>query len=292
MFSELKRDIWLKWNSGQAYIRLIIIQVAVFVGIMAISAIAYFMNQYDSLNLFFRNFLFLNSNLSVLVWRPWTIFSHFFVHLDLFHLLSNLLLLNFAGSLLNYRLKNQTFLKLYLLSGLAGGILYVIAENIMVSASSSFHYSVALGSSACVMGVLMTATVLNPGMVVNLILVGRVKLLYVTLFLLAVDFIYLYSSNFGGHIAHIGGAAFGWWFASSMAVGKEPFLFLNSMEKWFSPPKMKVSHRRPLSDEEYNAKRKATQEEIDAILDKISRSGYDSLSKSEKETLFKASGKS
>ncbi len=293
MYTEIKNDIISNWKNGDAYVRLILSNVAVFLILLIGGLLIDSSANLSSHDLFLTYLGFSSSPLELLI-HPWSILSHMFVHLDVMHLISNLLLLNFAGHMLFLQTSNSIFYRIYFLSGIAGVWALLLIDNILVTTGLSQAYSVGIGASACVMGCLVCVTVLNPKGTVNLLLAGPIKLMYVTAFLISLDLIYLYASNTGGHIAHLAGAGMGWWYGERMRKGQYPGEWINKIFEFFTftpRTKLTVSHRRPISDEEYNAQKVANQAEVDAILDKISRSSYDSLTKREKDILHKASQK-
>ena len=131
--------------------------------------------------------------------------------------------------------------------------------------------------------------------------IGAVRLKYVALFVVLIDLLFVTSGNGGGHIAHLGGDLAGWWFASSLAKGKDVTRWINScldvvsgtfhFKKTPKKPKMKVDKGGKTADYKYNARKKQQSEEIDRILDKLKQSGYSSLTTEEKKRLFDASKK-
>jgi hypothetical protein len=132
---------------------------------------------------------------------------------------------------------------------------------------------------------------------ISLLLLGRIKLIYLALGVFLFDLLAITSGNAGGHIAHIGGALSGFWFASRMRAGKKDLTCpLNHLidaivNMGKRKPKMHVSYKRSETDYEYNARKQAANAELDAILDKLKRSGYAGLSAQEKKKLFEASKK-
>ncbi len=133
-----------------------------------------------------------------------------------------------------------------------------------------------------------------PDMQVTLFLFGNIKLKWVALIMVVLDFINIKNGNAGGHIAHIGGAIFGLIYTLSLQKGTDLSKGINKLfegiTSLFKPkPKMKVTYKKTKSDAEFNTNKKAKQQQVDAILDKISKSGYDSLTKEEKDILFKIS---
>jgi hypothetical protein len=207
-----------------------------------------------------------------------------------------MLLLYFLGRLfLNY-FSSKQLLGLYVLGGLIGAFFLLLIVNI----SPYFKTEVsAIGASAAVMAIAIATTTYAPKTNVFLFGMFKVQLQWIGLALVISDFLYFYDGNTGGHIAHLGGAATGFWFTNNIKKGTDITKGINAiidkLVGLFKPKsKLKVEYSknaRNLSDEDYNYYRNATQEEIDTILDKISSSGYDSLSKKEKEILFKHSNK-
>jgi hypothetical protein len=198
-------------------------------------------------------------------------------------------------------LKARQLLLIYLLGGLSGGILYILFYNIFPVFEKSLDMSVALGASASVMAVVTAISLYVPGYFVHLFLIGRIRIFYIALFLFVLDFFMIRSENAGGHIAHIGGALFG---LSYILVKRKGMNFsgfwntggLKNLIKKLRKRKLRVEYTnqgtnngRPLTDDEYNERRAVRQAKIDGILDKISKSGYESLSAEEKDFLFKSS---
>jgi membrane associated rhomboid family serine protease len=239
--------------------------------------------------------LTLPADTRLLLQRPWTLFTYMFLQQDFFHILFNMLMLFFGGILFTQYLGNKKLLQTYIWGGISGGLFFILAYNVFPVFIPVIPFSVALGASASVIAILVAIAVVKPEMQVQLILLGNVKLKYIAIALVMIDLLSIDKSNPGGHIAHIGGAAYG----ALMAVNlKYKFLSLPDfkLSTLFKPrPKMKFYRNenaaRPVSDDEYNRKKVENQKRTDEILDKISKYGYDKLTKEEKEFLFKSSGK-
>lgn len=155
-----------------------------------------------------------------------------------------------------------------------------------------------IGASASVMAIVFGVAFYRPSASIRLILIGEVKIVYVAIFFFIVDFFALSSTNAGGHVAHIGGAALGYLFATQYSKGKDITRWVTRMIDWaanVSKPKpktkMKVKFKKRAEEYEYNERKNGDQEMLDQILDKIKASGYSSLSKDEKKQLFEASKK-
>lgn len=242
-----------------------------------------------------------NSSIIETLTRPWSIISYMFLHQGLWHLFWNMYILFFAGRLFTSFLQENRMLPTYLLGGLAGLALYMICYNIFPLFTPYGNASI-LGASASVIAILVAVATYVPNYSVILMFIGPVKLKYIAMAFVALDFLSLQNSgpgsNIGGHIAHLGGAIYGFVMANQLQKGNDWSLKINQFfvvlaAIFKKKPKIKVVHnqkkKRPVSDQEYNAQKKAKQEQIDKILDKISKSGYDSLTKEEKALLFQVS---
>jgi membrane associated rhomboid family serine protease len=227
-----------------------------------------------------------------LISRPWTLITYMFTHKDFFHILFNLLWLYWFGKIFLSYLTERQLLSVYLLGGLAGAALYIVSFNLFPGLKEQVASSMALGASASVMAVVMAIAFVQPNYKIYVILIGPVKILYVALVGFALSSLVDFSVNTGGKIAHIGGAALGYFFTLQFNKGKDMTMgFSRFLDKFFNlfrtRKKMRVTHKKTVSDYEYNKQKANNQKEIDRILDKISKQGYDSLTKQEKEILFK-----
>lgn len=231
--------------------------------------------------------------------RPWTAISYMFLHYSFFHILFNMLWLYWFGKIFLSYLDQKKLLGIYILGGLAGGALYILAFNIFPAFDNVMSQSVAVGASAAVLAVVMTISFYAPDYKINLMFIGRVKIQHIALFTVIIDLFSIQGSNAGGHIAHLGGALFGFIYATQIRKGKDMTRgfnrFMDRLSSMFKPKsKLHVKYKRtsrPETDIEYNTRKKSDQKEIDRILDKISKSGYGALTKQEKELLFKSSNK-
>jgi hypothetical protein len=189
----------------------------------------------------------------------------------------------------------------YLTGGLAGGLLYIIAFNIFPVFHSSIINSVALGASASVMAIVTAISFYVPNYSIQLLFIGRIRIIYLAIVLFIFDFIAIPGGNAGGHIAHIGGAFFGYFmslyfrktrYTYSTGVFSSIFKRITTAFKTrFKKQPSTPYSGRPKTDEDYNDEKNLNQKRIDYILEKISRGGYESLTKEEKEFLFRSSGK-
>ena len=277
-------------NKGNGLVKIIAINIAIFIIINIIGALIKFSgSNKDSIDIW----LALPSDLSKFPTRFWTIITYMFLHLDLMHILFNMLWLFWIGKIFVEFLGSQRLVSTYLLGGVSGGLLFMLISAIVPSFSNTYL----LGASAGVMAVVVGTATLVPEYVVQLMFFGPVKLKYLALVSFVLTTLLDFSVNTGGKIAHIGGAIYGLIYITQYKKGND---FSKIVNKWINliskafnffgkKSKLKVSYKRTISDEEYNLNKLAQQKRMDEILDKISKSGYESLSKQEKDILFKIS---
>ena len=280
--------------------RLILINTIVFLLVKMVGLISYLFavghTADNGLSLsIFSQYLALPSSFETFVSRPWTIITYMFLHEDFFHILFNLIILYFGGQLFNEYLGERRLLWTYLSGGIIGGLFFLMAFNIFPAFEQIKGISMALGASASVLAIIVAVATYVPDYTVQLLFIGRTKLKYIAIIFVAIDLLSIQSGNPGGHIAHLGGALWGFIYALTLRKGTDLYRFLNLSIPQFKKEKTYSTERqedkRPFSDDEYNERKARTQENIDEILDKISKSGYSSLTKEEKEILFKTSKK-
>jgi len=235
----------------------------------------------------------LSADVEGLLLKPWTLITYSFFHAGFFHLLFNMMVLNFAGRLFLTFFTQKQFLGLYLLSGIFAGIIFVAAYYLLGLSASI------VGASGAIMAILVATATYSPYMNLRLLLIGNVKLWHFTAVVLILDLLYLFAENTGGHIAHLAGAFFGFLYIKLLQSGTDlskgiSFIFdsaANLFTRKKATPFKKVHRNYTPKPEKMASKivtKDKTQQQIDEILDKISQSGYDSLTKDEKEFLFKA----
>ncbi|MCF8230642.1 MAG: rhomboid family intramembrane serine protease [Bacteroidales bacterium] len=291
------------FKSNSPLARLILINVIVFVAINIINLFLWLFeidgqSKISGISIV-TEWLSVPSDLGQLFIRPWTLVTYMFLQEGFFHILFNMIILYFGGRIFTEYLSNKKLVKTYIFGGLIGAAFFILAFNIFPVFSDAQSRALALGSSASVLAVLIAIATYIPNYSVMLIFLGRVKLKYIAIFFVVIDVFSIQQGNAGGHIAHLGGAFWGFLYANNLKKGRELGTFFDRI-KWpnFSrkSKSSKKSHfedvyvnSRPMTDEEYNAKKRERQKQIDKILDKISRSGYESLTKEEKEILFRNS---
>lgn len=237
------------------------------------------------------SWLELPANLSVFITRPWTIFTYFILHEDPFHILFNLLVMYWFGQIIGDLIGSKRITSLYVMGGVLGGILYVLAYNTIPYFSNQVSNTVLLGASAGVYAIVTAAATLVPDYTMNLLFFGPVRIKYIAMFYLIFSVAQTTSTNAGGNIAHLGGALLGFIFIRQLKkgsdIGKPVNATFGFLENIFKREKsMKVTFKNPVKTKPSGS---PSQDEIDSILDKISQSGYESLTKDEKQKLFHAS---
>lgn len=244
-----------------------------------------------------QNWFSLSSNPADLLWKPWSLVTYAFLHYGFLHLLMNMLWLFFAGRMFLTFFTQKQFFGLYILSAIFAGLVFIVSYT-LIPLFSGLNVPM-VGASAAVMAVLVAAAVYAPYYEVRLMLIGTVKLWYIAAFFIVLDLIYISAENTGGHIAHLSGSLFGYLYivllrkGTDLSTGVSAFLdfFTNLFRSKKSTPFRKV-HRNTAPTQQQrktttSRPKDLTQQQIDDILDKISQSGYDSLTKDEKDFLFK-----
>lgn len=288
---DILSDIKRTFKEGSALTRLIYINLGVFL-IVQIIGVGYFLSGQTSV---LPDWLSVPSDVSEILKRPWTPVTYMFLHTGFIHLLFNILGLYWFGKLFLYRLESNKLLSVYLLGGLSGAIFYVISYNIFPVFDSV--NGLLLGASASVFAVLVAIAFYDPDNEIHLSFIGSFKLKYIALFYVLLSVVGISATNPGGNIAHLGGAAWGWFYIRQLRKGKDLgaglIKMLNGIAGAFIgifKPKnnLKVTFKQaPKDDYEYNRQKNKEQEEVNRILEKIGKAGYDSLSKDEKELLFR-----
>ena len=290
IYDEIKGS----FKSGSALTKLIYINLAVFLAVKIVSVFFFLASSSQTFSLV--NWLAVPADLTNLLHRPWTIVTYMFLHEGFLHILFNMLWLYWFGQIFLSYFDDKKLLSVYLVGGLAGAALYILAFNVFPAFEQITPVSFALGASASVIAIVIATSVYAPNHKINLMFFGPVALKYIALVTILIDVLSIASSNAGGHIAHLGGALFGYLYISQLKRGKNMTKgfdrFMDKIFSLFKPrPKIKVTYKRPMTDMErdieYNKAQAAKQEDIDKILDKIAKSGYSSLTKKEKEILFK-----
>lgn len=287
-------DIKFQFRTGGILNQLLFVNIGMFVLFQVIRMICYLteaMPMADEI----EHLLSIPASFKTLILQPWSLLTHMFFHVDFWHFLINMVFLFYTGKIFLRFLDSKRLLSTYILGGLTGAAVFMVAMNVFPKLSYAVDYSYALGASAAALSVVLAAAVVAPNLTVYFMWIWPLKLKYLAGIFVITDILTFTDGNAGGHLAHLGGALFGFVYSFQLKRGTDftvdflrPIYWLRSKLN-SRPSKIKVVHSRAKTDEQFNEEKVDRQEQIDAILDKIKRSGYESLSKKEKEILFKAS---
>lgn len=293
-------DLKEAFKKGNIFIRLIYINAGVFVFTTLIGVILQLFNR-SAAGIF--DLLALPASFSRFILQPWSLFTYMFMHAGFLHILFNMLWLYWFGQLFLYFFSAKHLRGLYILGGICGGLLYMISYNLFPYFRPMVEGSTMVGASASVLAIVVATAYREPNYPVRLFLFGNIRLKYLALIVVLTDLLFITSANAGGHIAHLGGALAGLWFAASLKKGMDVTSWINKIldaitalfnkKTWTRKPKMKVHYGNysRQQDYDYNAHKKAQTDEVDRILEKLKKSGYESLTTEEKKSLFDASKK-
>lgn len=268
--------------------RLITINIIVYVVLLFVGILTNILNFLFATNIYsiqtITDYLAVSSDWKLLLYRPWTIITSLFVHANFSHILFNMILLYFAGQIFMKFFESKKIYVVYLLGGIVGHLLYILSYNYFPVFESVKNYSVAVGASGAIMAIMGAIASKVPNMNINM-WIANVKLKWIVLFFLIIDILSIPNGNSGGHFAHIGGVLFG------CAYVLCPQFFQKIQSSTEKQSKTTFQSQRPKTDEQYNAERAEYRRHVDSILDKVAKSGYQSLTKEEKDFLFKTSQK-
>lgn len=282
-------DLKSQFKSGDITTKLIFWNIVFFVGPFLFFGLL----NLIGLKVNYMAYVSLSSNPTDLFWKPWSLLTYAFFHADFFHILFNLVVLNFVGRLFLTFFTQKQFLGLYILAAIFAGIGFIVGFYVLGMNAPI------IGASAAIMAILFAVTTYSPLMNVRLLLIGNVKLWHIAAVYIVIDLMNMQLENTGGHISHLAGGFFGFIFIQLLKNGIDLSkivtaiidFFANLFTKSPSTPFKKVHKNYVKPAEKQQSKiitKDKNQQQIDVILDKISQSGYDSLSKIEKEFLFKA----
>lgn len=284
-------------------VQIILVNTVIFLAVL-LMYIFFHMSQHAAYYGFVVNQLAIPASIDEFLHRPWTLFTYFFTHEEIFHILYNMLFLYWFGRLIDEYLGSRRLVSLYVLGGVVGGLTYMVIYNLVPYFQPAVATSHMLGASAAAFSVAVGAATLLPNYTFHLLLFGPVRIKYIAFFFIVLSLAQSVGINAGGNLAHLGGAMTGFIFIKMLQngtdLGRPIYWVMDGWQGLFrKKPAVKVSYRQRSS-----ASAQATsyasagaapslsapdQDEIDAILDKISRSGYESLTREEKQKLFRAS---
>ncbi|MEM9886936.1 MAG: rhomboid family intramembrane serine protease [Bacteroidota bacterium] len=320
MFQSIWEDVKREFSYGNMVTQIIIVNTAVFVLMGLVGVFFVFTSENSEIAtksfIEFQQLFSISDSFLYNLTHPWVVFTHMFLHVGFLHILFNMLWFYWFGRIASDFLGNQRLLPIYLLGGLAGALAFFLTAQLDNLETGGY----ALGASAAVLAVITAAATTAPNYHINLLFLGAIKLKYIAGVFVLLDIIAIaqISSNTGGSIAHLGGAAFGSLFVVLLRQGTDLAAPVNTLidhitnffKALFSEKKSNSKSRKKPHVAYKNPNKKASQkrssrrgrrnnssdegdlshqEKVDAILDKIKRSGYESLSTAEKEYLFNAS---
>lgn len=299
------KNAWNKPNNSPAQLIIINVIVYLFLAILLVfsrlgGAQGFFDVIYDQFSI--------PPILTDFLMRPWTLVTYGFAHSlgGIFHILFNMLIFYWFSRLILEYLGNQKVISIYIMGVLTGGLAYLFVYNVIpFYIDSASGVSGMVGASAAVYAITVAAATLSPNYTFYLLFLGPVKIKYIAAVTIFLSFLGSVGTNAGGNIAHLGGAFIGYLYVKQLQSGNDiggwVIRFMDFVQSFFKrPSNIKVTHRsekaktvksRPVRKSASKSSGEASQEQIDAILDKISQSGYESLSKEEKQQLFNASKK-
>ena len=282
-------DIKYQFTYGNAAIKLIFANVGIFL-IVVLFKLVCIVAQVPNLYVLIINYLKVPASLGTLLYQPWSLFSYMFLHEGVMHILFNMLWLYWFSEIVILFLGDKKILPIYIMGGLAGAGLYILMYNTIPYFKGAMPIAYMAGASAGVMAIVWAAVALSPDYEIRLPILGNVKIKYIAIVSILIDIISIPQGNAGGHIAHIGGALMGYWYIRILQGGTDLAAPFTAIGNVFKPkPVVKLTH---ISETKVAGKpipSDKVQEKLDAILDKMNESGYDSLSKEEKDFLFRYS---
>lgn len=288
MFNTIADDIKGEFRKqNNVLTQIIIVNVIVFI----VCNLLY--SLYDPGYQFLLDWFSVKSSGLTALYKIWTLFTYMFIHQDLFHILFNMLWLYWMGKLFTEYVNQRHLIFIYFLGGIIGSVLFLIISKIFPSFLNPDSHLI--GASGGVMAVVVATATYLPNYPIRLLFLGEFKLKHIALGILIISTILNITDNAGGKIVHLGGALWGYFYMLRFQKSKNNFFIdnllkkINSQRLFKKTSKLKIEHKRLISNDQYNAIKINKQKMIDDILDKISKSGYDSLTKQEKELLFKMS---
>jgi membrane associated rhomboid family serine protease len=295
MFEDFK-NAFHRYNNG--HVQLIIINIVIFV-VLAVLRVVFTVSGFEGVFSVIHDQFSIPPAIQEYLTRPWTIVTYMFAHdlTGILHILFNMLVLYWFGRLFAEYLGSDKLIALYVLGGLAGAATYLLAYNTIPYFETRQPMGM-VGASAAVDAIVVATATLLPNYTFFLLFFGPVRIKYIAAITVFLSFLGTVGTNEGGNIAHLGGALIGFVYMKQLQAGSNWGMWITVTLDWFKnlfkeKPAVKVSYRKDQGSPGARPGDKSsyTQEEIDAILDKISAGGYESLTKEEKEKLFNASKK-
>ena len=282
-----------QWKHGGMMMKLLFINSFIFIVIQLLSVFGRLMGieAQTTVTEFLISIFGMETTFSSFLLHPWGIFTSIFAHFTLFHFISNMLFLYFAGKLFESIFERKYLFFTYLFGGIFGGFIELIAHASFPSLQD--EAIVIVGGSGSIMALFATLAFYRPNLTISVFGIFNTRLIFIAAAFILSDLISLGINDGTAHFAHIGGVIFGALTVVSMAFFFKFYDRLTTFTIFQKKSHLKVKKGTRTStfktDEEYNFEKRKKQEKTDAILDKIAKSGYESLSKIEKEFLFNQS---
>ena len=271
-----------KYKTGTIIEKLIYLNIAIFLLTLLITV---FQGLYKGEQNFLMQWFSLDDSTDTFSTKPWSIVSYGFLHADFLHLIFNMITLYFIGNLFIQYFTEKQALTFYLLGTLFGGLLYVISQNYFPLFEG--RNTTLVGASAGISAIFIGIATYIPNYQIKIRFIGFVKFWHLAAIWLAFDIIGLIGANAGGSFSHLGGSLFGYLYVRQASNKKVNFLSLFSSFFKKKEKPLKTVHKSAKRKQNTVKNSSPNQQQIDGILDKISKSGYDTLTKTEKEFLFK-----
>lgn len=291
MNSTVWQDISRRWASGDVVFRLLAINIALFL----VPWVVFGLLSLAGIQVPYYQWVAVSSDWQTVLFRPWTLITYQFFHANVLHILFNSIMLYFTGQLFMTFFTQKQYLAVYVVGGIFAAVCFVLFYQL-----SGYVPNLLVGASASVMAVLGAVTAYQPQYALRLALFGQVKLWHITLVIALLDVLQLGTGNLGGRLAHLCGLAFGFLYIYQLRRGTDivrwASLAMDALTNWLKPSDktpFKSVHRNYKSAPQATTTRKSRivvkdkkQLQIDAILEKIGSSGYESLTEEEKTFLF------
>jgi rhomboid family protein len=275
-----------KYLIGNIVEKIIFITVAVFIFTFLLNTFSFLFKIEGNIMI---NWFALKPDFNDLLSKPWTLISYGFLHSGFFHILFNMLVLYYIGNIFLDFFTPKQFLVYYFLGIISGGVFYMLSYNYLPALQT--QKTILVGASAGVTGVLIGIASLIPNYALRFRFIGNIKLLYIALAFIILDIVQIPSGNAGGHLAHLGGALIGYLLTKQFQQGKLLIVWIENLFQSNRKKPLKTVYKNKSASQTKTNKTDSQQVQIDRILDKISKSGYETLSKEEKDFLFKVGKK-
>ncbi len=291
--SDWQQNLRYKYATSSVLEKIIALNVLLFVLTFVFKTIGFFFKMQGD---FFVEWLVFPSDPFNFIMQPWSIVTYAFLHSGFFHILFNLFVLYFSGRIFLDFYAPQKMINFYILGAIFGALVFMLSFNLF-PVFETLGSSRLIGSSAAVMAILIGVATKVPNYGLRLLLIGNVKLWQVALVFVILDFIRIPFGNPGGHLAHLGGAFIGYYYTKQLEKGNDIGSFVSSTLAYFqslfdgtrrSKRNMKTVHKSDKKKSNFSGSKSEKQKKVDQILEKIGKSGYESLSKEEKDFLFDA----